>query len=71
MAGGEDEPQEVVADVVVEGGVDVRLGRPLLDLDLTPELLVFALEGPAAAQPVDRPMLGGAHQPRARVVRDA
>ena len=44
MAGGEHEAQEVVADVVVERGVEVRRGRLLPGLELVPELLVLALE---------------------------
>lgn len=68
MAGGEDQAEEVVADVVVEGRIEIRLGG---DLDLASELLVLALEDVPAAQPVDGLMLRGAHEPGARVVRNA
>ena len=44
MAGGEHEAQEVVADVVVERGVEIRHGHLLLGLELVAELLVLALE---------------------------
>ena len=71
MAGGEHEAQQVVADVVVERGVEIRHGHLLLRLELVAELLVLALEQLAPAQQVDRAMLGGGHEPGARVVRDA
>ena len=71
MAGREHEAQQVVADVVVDGGVEVRRGHLLLGLELATELLVLALEPLASAQEVDRAMLRGGHEPGARVVRDA
>jgi hypothetical protein len=43
MSGGEDQAQQVVADVVVDRGVQVRLGRRLLDLQLAAELLELAV----------------------------
>ena len=71
MAGGEDQPQQVVADGVVER-VEQRFGlvRALV-LEFAREFLVLALQQLAAAQPVDGAMLGGGHQPRARVVGHA
>src|SRR5438067_441147 len=71
MTGGEDQAQQIVADVIVQRGVEIRHGQLLLDLELTTELLVLALEHLAATQPVDRAMLRGGHEPGARVVRDA
>jgi hypothetical protein len=68
MAGREDQAEEVVADVVVEGRIEIRLGG---DLDLASDLLVLALEGLPAAQAVDGLMLRGPHEPGARVVRNA
>ena len=50
MAGREHEAQEVVADVVVERGVEIRRGRLLLGLELATELLVLALEQLVPAQ---------------------
>ena len=47
MAGREDEAQEVVADVVVERGVEI--GLLLLQLELAAELLPLALEAFAPA----------------------
>ena len=71
MAGGEDEAQEVVADIVVERGVEIRRGLLLLGLELAAKLVVLALGELASAQAVDCAMLGGGHEPGARVVRDA
>ena len=44
MAGREHEPQQVVADVVVERGVEISHRRLLLRLQLVAELLVLAVE---------------------------
>src|SRR5881296_1351376 len=71
MAGDEHEAEQVVADVIVDRGVEIRQRRLALRLELVPELLVLAIEHLAAAQLVDRPMLRGGHQPGARVVRYA
>jgi len=71
MTGCEHEAQEVVADVIVDRGVEIGRGRLLLGLELTTELLVLALEHLVAAQEIERPMLRGGHQPGARFVRDA
>ena len=71
MARGEHQPQQIVADVVVDRLVDVLQRRFLLGLELAAELFVLALRELAAAQPVDRAVLGGGHQPRARLVRNA
>ena len=71
MAGGEHEAEEVVADVVVDGGVEIGHGHLLLGLELVAELLVLAIEQRSPAQQVDGAMLRGGHQPGAGVVRDA
>ena len=70
MAGGEDQAQQVVADVVVEGRIEIRCSL-LLHLELAAELLLLALQALAAADQVDSPVLGRAHEPGARPVRDA
>src|SRR5204863_4819202 len=44
MTGDEHEAQEVVADAVVERGVEIRPGPLSLARDLAPELLVLALD---------------------------
>ena len=45
----EDQPQQIVADVVVERRVEVRRRRLLVGLELVAELFVLALEQLAAA----------------------
>ena len=71
MAGGEDQTQEVVADRVVEPGVQRRLRTLQPVVELTAQLLVLALVQRAPAQEVDRPMLRRRHEPCPRIVRDA
>ena len=71
MAGREHEAQEVVADVVVEGRIEIRHGPLLLGLELATEFLVLAFEPLVAAQETDGPMLRGGHEPGARIIRDA
>ncbi|MBA3892145.1 MAG: hypothetical protein H0X69_00395 [Gemmatimonadales bacterium] len=39
MTGGEHQAQQVVADVIVDRGVEIRHGRLLAGLELVPELL--------------------------------
>jgi hypothetical protein len=70
MARDEHQAQQVVADVVVEGGVD-RLDDVLPLVERAADLRVLALEQLHAAQPVDRAVPGGGHEPGARTVRDA
>ena len=69
MAGREDQPQQIVADVVVEHGVEVRCG--LRRIELVAQLLVLAIEEGAAPQLIDRTVFGRSHEPRARVVGNA
>ena len=74
MARREDEAQEVVADVVcplIDGRLEIRDRRFLLGLELVTELLVLAIEPLVATPEIDRPVLGGRHQPGARVARYA
>ena len=71
MTGDEHQAQEVVADVFVERGFEIRHADLLLDLELVAELFLLALEPRVAANQVDGAMLGGAHEPGARIVRDA
>ena len=56
---------------VVDRGVEVGLLRDAAAPQLAAELLGLALEHLAAAEAVDRAVLGGGHEPGARVVRDA
>src|SRR6266851_3231342 len=71
VARDEDQAQEVVADVVVDRGLEVRRGELLPDLHLAPQLLVLVLQPLAPPQQVDGLVLGGRHEPGARVVRYA
>ena len=71
MAGDEHEAEQIVADLIVEGRVEIRLPRLLLDFELIAELLMLAFAQAVAAEDVDRPMLGGGHEPCAGIVRNA
>ncbi len=70
MAGGEDQPQQVVVDVVRERLVEVRrdacpgLQRPA-------DLGILLLQLAVAPEEVDRPALGDRHQPGAGIARNA
>ena len=70
MAGGEDQPQQVIADVIVERGVEIGGRGVLRDLQLVAELLMLALEERAPAQEVDGAMLRRRHEPRAWIARN-
>src|SRR5713226_9244649 len=70
MAGGEDEAQEIVADVVVDCCVEIRHGL-FLSLKLATEFLVLALEPRVSAEVIDGTMLGSGHKPGAWIVWDA
>ena len=71
VAGGEDQAQEVVVERV--GGLRGEVGRVRLaaQLHVAPQLLGLAPVHVGAPQAVDRAVLGGGHEPGARVVRDA
>ena len=65
VAGGEDQPQQIVADVVVERGVEIGAAISLLGLQLAAELLVLALDAACARrQLVDA--RGASRSPSAR-----
>ena len=70
MAGGEDQPQQFVADIVVERCVQIGHGLLLL-LHVPRHDVVLAREHLAAAQMIQRPALGGRHQPGAGLFRHA
>ena len=70
MTGGEDQPEQFVADIVIKRGVEVGHGLLLL-LDVEGDHLVLAREHAAPAQMIERPALGGGHQPRAGLFRNA
>src|SRR6185312_14048525 len=50
MACGEDQAQEVVANVVVDGGIETGYRRALLLVDVAAELFVLAFEEAVAAE---------------------
>ena len=72
MTGGEDEPEEVVLERIVDRSGEVGVLRgAAFRLELTRELARLALVHLGPADAVDRPVLGGTHEPGARIVRDA
>jgi hypothetical protein len=71
MTGREHQAQQIVADPVVEGGVGIRRRQLLPQLELASEFLMLEVEQLVPAQPVDRPILRGGHEPGRRIVRDA
>src|SRR5258708_39488669 len=70
MTGREHEAQEVVSDIVVDGGLEVSDGQLLPRVELSAELLVLAREPLASTKLVDSAILRRGHEPGARVVRD-
>ena len=71
MACREHEAQQVVADVVVDLGFECGRELGLIRFDLVAKLFVLALDELAAAYAVDRPVLRGGREPRARIVGHA
>ena len=71
MAGDEDQPQQVVADVVVEQGRAFGQRDILPDLELAPDRLVLAAQAAPAGAGGRSPGAADGHEPGARVVRDA
>ena len=71
MAGGEHQPQQVIANVVVERSVEVGHLRLAFRGQFVTQLGVLAVDQLGAAKAVERAMLGGGHQPGAGLVGDA
>ena len=70
MAGDEDEAEEVVADGVVESGVEV--GRGLFEsFEFACQLFVFALGDGVAAEEIDGAAFGGGGEPCRGIIGDA
>jgi hypothetical protein len=68
MAGDEDEAEEVVADGVVESGVEV--GRGLFEgFEFAGELFVFALGDGVTAEEIDGAAFGGGGEPCSGMAR--
>jgi hypothetical protein len=70
MAGNENKPEEVIANRIVNCGVEIW-HRHLFGLKLVPELLVLAIKHLGSAEMIDGPVLGGSHKPCARIVGNA
>ena len=71
MTGREDEPQKVVIERVVGRDRKVLLISGRAQFRVAAELLGLTLVDLRTPQPVDAAMLGGGHEPGARVIRDA
>ena len=70
MTGDEHEPEQVVADVLVERGLEIRTDRRLDD-GVGCNLLVRALQHLLPPELVEGPVLRRGHEPGARILRDA
>ena len=70
VAGGEDQAQQLIADVVVERRLDVLDAGVAFVLEVAADLGVLARLHLVAAELVDRPALGRGHQPGAGVLRN-
>ncbi len=71
MAGGEDQSQQFIAEVVVQGGLEVFDASIAFILEVAADLVVLLRQHLVAAEPIDGPALGRGHQPGAGIVRDA
>ena len=71
MTGREHQAQEIVSDIIVDCGFEIRHGHLLPSLEFAAKLSVLTLEQLAAAKPVDGTMLRGGHEPGAWVIGDA
>src|SRR5258708_32320313 len=69
MGGNGYQAQQVVANIVIEGCIEVRHDH-LSRRELATEFLVLALEPRVSAEVINRTMLGCGHKPGSRVVRD-
>ena len=70
MAGGEDQPQQLIADIVVKRGIEIGHDLLLL-LQIPRDHVVLVRQHLAAAQMIQRPALGGRHQPCAGLFGNA
>ena len=70
MARGEDEPQQIVADGIVERRIEIGR-RILLELELVAERVMLAFGEVVPPEAVDGAMLGGGGEPCAGIVGDA
>src|SRR6266849_3270039 len=70
MTGDEHKAQQVVTDVIVERGFEIRHECLLPGIVLATKLLVLALQELGAAKEINGTMLGGGHEPGTWVLRD-
>jgi hypothetical protein len=70
VASRKDQPQHVVAEIVVQGGVEIRRGVPL-GLQLVHQCRMLAFEHFVAPEVIDGAALGGGQQPGAGFLRHA
>ena len=71
MTGSEDKPQQIVADVIVERGFEIRHRLLLPGYEFATEFLVLVVDSLVTAQVIDGAMLRGRHQPGSRITRHA
>ncbi len=71
MTRDEHQPQQVVADVVIDGGDEVGLDLVAARVEFGAQLDVFLLDAFVAAEVVEGAVFGDLHQPRAGVARHA
>jgi hypothetical protein len=69
VTGDEHQVEEIIANVVIDGGVDIDIAA--LGLDLIDDRVLFALMQAQFANTVDATMLGGGHQPGGGPFRQA
>src|SRR5580704_15894502 len=71
MTGNEYEPQQVVANVIVDRGFQSSHGCLLPGIDFASELFMLTFEKFCAAEGVNGAMLRRGHEPGTRIIRDA
>src|SRR3984957_12674182 len=64
----ENEAQQVVANIIVERGFEIRHGHLLLRLKLATQLRMLEFEALVASPEIDGTILRGSHKPGARVI---
>jgi hypothetical protein len=70
VTGDEHETQQIIANIIIECGFEVRHSH-LLRLQLSTDLIVFALEACASAEVIDGTILGSGHEPSTGTIGDS
>jgi len=70
MTGDEEQAQQIITNIVVKSGVQIRHGH-LFRPKLSTQFLMFSLKSRVSAEVIHGTMLGSRHEPGARVIRDA